>query len=225
MYCLSFDCATKSLAFVIAKVNISQQSIQNAISKLSDCTTIEQLKQIKLDLIHIIDGEMVDLFPNIHDTDIKTVDRIKALVFYVRNRILPELDKLKELKKEESKKEESKKEESIKLKIFIEFQMSANPKARMIFAALIAIFADYDVILVNPSLKNKIYLAEEGKHKHFIKKYSQLYSANKAHAKYNFMLIEKIFGSPQSIANSSNTNKGHIADAFMQILPVLAGSR
>ena len=103
--------------------------------------------------------------------------------------------------------------------------MSANPKARMIFAALIAIFADYDVVLVNPSLKNKIYLSEEGKHKHFIKKYSQLYSANKAHAKYNFMLIEQIFGSPQSIANSSNANKGHIADAFMQILPVLAGDR
>ena len=86
----------------------------------------------------------------------------------------------------------------------------------MIFAALIAVFADYDVKLVNPSLKNKIHFSEEGKHKHFIKKYSQLYSANKAHTKYNFEQIERIFGT--NIKKSTNTERGHIADSFMQIL-------
>ena len=225
MIYLSFDCATKSLAFVLAQVNINRQSLNESLNELSSfkltelssfkLTELSSLTEVKLNLIksnliNILDGETVDLFPNIPDSDISTVDRIKALVLYVRKRILPELDKLNQFDKFDKLNQ--------KIQILIEFQMGANAKARMIFCALIAIFADYDVILVNPSLKNKIYTSEEGKHKHFIKKYSQLYSANKAHAKYNFELIENIFGSCPSISKSTSAEKGHIADAFMQIL-------
>ena len=243
MYYLSFDCATKSLAFVIAYVNVDKLLLQESNILLTSMLTKEltkeftkkftqeitnleqlqlqlqlqlqkeeltklkeQLQKIKSNLIQIIDGETVDLFPNIADVDILTVDRIKALVFYVRKRILPALASLTRRSLSDIP----------KLQILIEFQMGANPKARMIFAALIAVFADYDVKLVNPSLKNKIHFSEEGKHKHFIKKYSQLYSANKAHTKYNFEQIERIFGT--NIKKSTNTERGHIADSFMQIL-------
>ena len=204
MYFLSFDCATKSLAFIIAYVNVNKESLQETSKQLMNTElTCDEFNKIKSNLISIIDGETVDLFPNIPDANIPTVERIKALVFYVRNRILPKLN--------------SSKLDKTKLKVLIEFQMGANPKARMIFAALIAIFADYDVKLVNPSLKNKIHFSEDGKHKHFIKKYSQLYSANKAHAKYNFELVENMFGSN---IKATSAEKGHIADAFMQILGI-----
>ena len=231
MYFLSFDCATKSLAFIIAYVDVEKISLDIINQDNKENNNKEK------DIIKIIDGETVDLFPNIADVDILTVDRIKALVIYVRKRILPVLAGLgrqpliltnndtilagqnqhqdRQLLQATTDQLQAVAGQDRQLQVLIEFQMGANPKARMIFAALIAIFADYDVELVNPSLKNKIYFSEEGKHKHFIKKYSQLYSANKAHAKYNFEFIEKKIGSP---IKATNTEKGHIADAFMQIL-------
>ena len=254
MYFLSFDCATKSLAFVIAYVDVENISL-DIINQNINNQDIN--KQDINKLIKIIDGETVDLFPNIADVDILTVDRIKALVIYVRKRILPILaglgrqpliltnndtilagqdqhqdrqllqaiagqdQQLQAIADQDRQLQATTDQlqavagQDRQLQVLIEFQMGANPKARMIFAALIAIFADYDVELVNPSLKNKIYFSEEGKHKHFIKKYSQLYSANKAHAKYNFEFIEKKIGSP---IKATSTEKGHIADAFMQIL-------
>ena len=94
--------------------------------------------------------------------------------------------------------------------------MGSNHKARMISSALIALFSEYKVILISPNLKNKIYVNECGKHKHFIKKYSNLYSANKEHAKYNFSIITNIF--PSNIKITKTSDIGHIADSFMQVL-------
>ena len=153
-------------------------------------------------MFNILDGETVDLFPNIPDNKISTVDRIKVLILYIKKRIL-QSETWKLIQNE-------------KITILIEFQMGSNHKANIITSALIAIFADYNIELVNPSLKNKIFINEEGKHKHFIKKYSQLYSANNAHTKYNFEQIERIFGT--NIKKSTNAERGHIADSFMQIL-------
>jgi hypothetical protein len=89
----------------------------------------------------------------------------------------------------------------------------------MISSALIALFSSYVVRLIHPSLKNKVYTCEDGKHKHFIKKYSSLYTANKEHSKYNFFIIEKIFSS--SIPLTNKNDRGHIADSFMQVLGYL----
>ena len=228
MWYLSFDCATKTFAFSLSYVNICPIHINNAILELSEINTILELSEInnllelskliefaellkkinekkymiKKSIIDIVDGETINLFPNIADNKILPVERVKALVSYIKSRIF-ENPIWQKIPKNE-------------LTILIEFQMGSNHKANIISTALITLFAEYNVELVKPSLKNKVYINEDGKHKHFIKKYSQLYSANKAHAKYNFDQIEKIFGT--QIKASTSTERGHVADSFMQIL-------
>jgi hypothetical protein len=154
-------------------------------------------------IIRLIDGEVIDFFPKIPDSKIDSVDRIIKISNYTKQHIMP---KIKHIPVSD-------------IEIFIEFQMGSNHKSRMISSALISIFSEYKVRLIHPSLKNKIYINEIGKHKYFIKKYSNLYSANKEHAKYNFMQIEEIFQS--KIPYTSKNDRGHIADSFMQVLGYL----
>ena len=228
---LSFDCATKTFAFSISKIDLSSylenkeqliaraknaniliQAIINKTASVSDATIKEIEKSVqKLDsdtcFIEIIDGEMVDLFPGTPDGKINSVDRIKAVSQYINNRIIPSLDAAKEL------------HPHMDVVIMVEYQMGPNSKAREVASAIIALFADYPITVVNPSLKNKISTSPEGEYRHFTSKYTTSYGANKAHTKYNFEIIEKVFKS--NITKSSNAEKGHIADSFMQVLGYL----
>lgn len=215
MHYLSFDCATKTFAYSLSYVNLDINHINNNLkdflsANVRDYKTMDLDKLIELEnsflkfrgsIIHLIDGETIDFFPNIPDSKIDTVERIIKISNYIKQTIIP---KIKDIPN---------------IEIFIEFQMGANHKARMISFALIAIFSEYKVRLINPSLKNKVYISEDGKHKHFIKKYSNLYTANKEHAKYNFATIEKIYKS--DIPYTKKNERGHIADSFMQVLGYL----
>lgn len=213
MYYLSFDCATKTFAYSLSYVNLNINHIKNMlkdlIQEIQNCVNIQEFRRIlqecyskiKVSIIYLIDGAVVDFFPDIPDNKINTVDRIQKMSNYIKDIIIPKINDINDIE------------------IFIEFQMGSNHKARMISSALIAIFSKYKVRLINPSLKNKVYVTEEGKHKHFIKKYTNLYSANKEHAKYNFALIENIFKS--NIPQTKKNERGHIADSFMQVLGYL----
>lgn len=100
-----------------------------------------------------------------------------------------------------------------RLKVCIEYQMGPNVKSHSVFDGILMYYADYDIEIVGPSLKNKIYFVEEGKHQRFMEKYSRSYSANKAHTAYNmecFATIKKI--------DISRVNKKlfkDLGDAFM----------
>lgn len=213
MYYLSFDCATKtfaySLSYVNLDINIFLQNLQDInyvfLQEVPILQSIQDVQnyllKLKSSIIYLMDGAVVDFFPNIPDNKINTVDRIQKMSNYIKDTIIPKINDIPDIE------------------IFIEFQMGSNHKARMISSALIAIFSKYKVRLINPSLKNKVYVTEEGKHKHFIKKYTNLYSANKEHAKYNFALIEDIFKS--DIPQTKKSERGHIADSFMQVLGYL----
>lgn len=215
MYYLSFDCATKTFAYSLSYVNLNSITISKNINTLiSDITnetanfkTTElyknKIKTFKSQIINLIDGKMIDFFPKIPDNKIDNVERIKKISNYVKEVIFPKIANIK----------------IDNIEIFIEFQMGSNHKARMISSALIALFSSYVVRLIHPSLKNKVYTCEDGKHKHFIKKYSNLYTANKEHSKYNFFIIEKIFSS--AILSTNKNDRGHIADSFMQVLGYL----
>jgi hypothetical protein len=217
MYYLSFDCATKTFAYSLSYVNIDSISIikslvdtinpNNAVFENNineyNIITVDNFRNFKSQIINLIDGEVIDFFPKIPDNKIDNVERIKKISNYVKEVIFP---KIKDIKIDN-------------IEIFIEFQMGSNHKARMISSALIALFSSYVVRLIHPSLKNKVYTCEDGKHKHFIKKYSNLYTANKEHSKYNFFIIEKIFSS--SIPSTNKNDRGHIADSFMQVLGYL----
>ena len=226
MYYLSFDCATKTFAYSLSYVNLDidhilkdfiedlQRGEENEQGEQGEALQGEAIQKfqsllqkyyLKLrSIIYLMDGAVVDFFPNIPDNKINTVDRIQKMSNYIKDTIIPKLNDIPKL---------------ADIEIFIEFQMGSNHKARMISSALIALFSKYKVRLINPSLKNKVYITEEGKHKHFIKKYTNLYSANKEHAKYNFALIEEIFKS--NIPQTKKNERGHIADSFMQVLGFL----
>ena len=212
---LSFDCATKTFAYILVKINFKYLFIDTNKIRLI-------LKQLELNLkqngysseveaiinkinnntknaITMIAYGCVDLIPNIANKDISTVDRIKLAASYVKKEIYPLITNIC----------------SDQLHILIEFQMSYNTQSKAIATALITLFSDYDVHLVSPTLKNKIYFTKELQYCYFMEKYKNSYVANKNHALYNLLEFEKMYEQP---INLSNKLKGHVADAFMQVL-------
>ena len=236
-YYLGFDCATKTFAFSISRIknnfsdvaalrerytvalelyerakvmaNMPANSLANMFANLPLLTRILEALTIAvaaLDaetkvLIEIIDGSVVNLVPGRPDSEVSTVERIKALAQYVSKRIIPVL----------------KTNSMTNVTIVIEFQMGHNARARAIAAALVALFADYNVIIVGPSLKNRVSTCREGMYGNFAQKYSNNYGANKAHAIYNFSMIETVFRTMIPPTKPVSL-RGHIADSFMQVL-------
>lgn len=206
---VGFDCATKTFAFSIAYIDLSRAdefqtrfaAVKTLWQKYGDSSTIDELHNDMKNCIRIMDGETVELFPGIPDKSISTVDRIKAVSNYVKKRIIPSIEKYIDRP----------------YQVVIEFQMGANSNSKAVTCALIALFAEEDTILVGPTLKNKISLCAEGEYAVFAEKYKTAYGANKAHAVYNFMYIERLFGTNIPETNPKSL-RGHIADSFMQIL-------
>lgn len=215
MWFLSFDCATKTFAFSLSRVDLDAfRSQREALSRrvacyrelmtrpLSDEALAELGAAVRADeaasaeWIVLVDGETTNLCPGIPDAEISAVKRITALVAYVDRRIRPLLVGCEGLQ------------------VLIEYQMGQNTPALAVSNALIALFAAYPVTIVDPRDKNRIATCEAGRYHHFTAKYETTYSANKAHAKFNFDHIERTFGTkiPPSHA------RGHIADSFMQVL-------
>lgn len=211
---LSFDCATKTFAFILIKIKMDQlfvnttellkivkhikQQLKHGYSKDLE-TIINKLDHKTKYAIEILTGNCIDLIPGIANKDINTVDRIKRVVDYTKKEIYPLIENIP----------------NEQLCVLVEFQMSHNTQSKVVSIALLTLFSDYEMCLVNPCLKNRLYFTEEGRYCHFMEKYKNSYDANKKHALYNFKEFERIFD--QKI-NLSDKLKGHISDAFMQIL-------
>lgn len=212
---LSFDCATKTFAYILVKINFDYlyadvnellKIVNHIKSKIDqncfDNDLISILNKIDIktkNAIEIITGNCIDLIPGISNKDITTVERIKIVSNYTKKEIYPII---KDIPNDD-------------LSVLVEFQMSHNTQSKVVSIALLSLFSEYDLHLVNPSLKNKIYFTELGKYCYFIEKYKNTYDANKKHALYNFKEFEKIFNQNIDIKDKL---KGHIADSFMQIL-------
>lgn len=211
-YYLSFDCATKTFAYVLVKIN-NNYCIKDIIMKiniiLNSIDNFQETKKKELiekfnerfnNAITIISSDCTDLIPYKNNKDITMIERVKSVTKYINNNILPLLTDIS----------------NDTLTILIEFQMSHNTQSKTVSIVLLTLFADYDkIILVKPTLKNKISLNEKGKYSYFIEKYKSNYNANKKHVLYNFKLFEYIFN--QKI-DMSDKLKENIADSFMQIL-------
>lgn len=213
-YYLSFDCATKTFAYILIEIKHNQlfidtskilhiikqieqniqhtdyESIMSILNKINDKTK---------DVITIIMGNCIDLIPGVANKDISTVERIKLVSNFTKKEILPLIQNIP----------------TEDISILVEFQMSHNTQSKTVSIALLTIFSEYELCLVNPCLKNKLCFTEQGKYCYFIEKYKNSYDANKKHALYNFKEFERIFD--QKI-NISDKLKGHVADAFMQVL-------
>jgi hypothetical protein len=233
---VSFDCATKTFAFTVGRVdlagyNLAKARLQKSVAaaraivdranlackKPVDRASLDGLLRLvdgaakavsaaeaeTREFLRIEDGETVDLAPGRADKDVSTVERVRAAVRYVNGRV----------------------RESMRChipageryQVIIEFQMGINAPARVVAPALVGQFAEEDVIIVGPALKNKIAVCPEGRRCFFAEKYTNNYGANKAHATFNFLRLEAIFGSGIPPTKPASL-RGHMADSFMQVL-------
>jgi hypothetical protein len=235
LWYLGFDCATKTFGYSLSRIDVpafleAKAALRKKLQALA--TLLERAKTLlpqdiiaardiiqkasgpvaEADrqtraLLQLVAGGTVDLFPGTADEGVSTVERLRAVVRHVEGVVKPQI--AEHVPASEG------------LMVIIEFQMGANAKARSIAAALVAIFAHYNVALVGPSLKNKIHTCQEGKYCYFAERYRRNYDANKAHAKFNFSKVEEVFGTAIPPTRPPAL-RGHIADSFMQILGFLA---
>ncbi len=74
------------------------------------------------------------------------------------------------------------------------------------------------VVMINPTLKNKLYFHDSLKHEHFVAKYAKRYDANKAHTEANLRYFVKTFGCEHALHGVKNANYPDFADSFMETL-------
>lgn len=208
---VGFDCALKSLAFCVCRIdidglskydeiyanfqaiieNITVENFENSMQK------IEKINAETKKYIEIIDGDVVNLAPNKDNRDVAPVERIKLISQYVHERILPITPS--------------------NAIVIVEYQMAQNEKAAIASHAIISAFAlTHDVRLVSTKLKNDISLSVDGTREAFANKEINSHTAIKNQVKLNFSLVEKLFTSHLRTIRAGL--REHIADSFMQIL-------
>jgi len=77
---------------------------------------------------------------------------------------------------------------------------------------------NYELALINPTEKNKLYVDDSLVYEKFLLKYSNSYLANKAHAKANFLKIVADFSLQFMLLGVDKSNIKDLADSFMQVL-------
>ena len=224
---LSFDPATVTFAFSLSRIDVAgcvaavpdlRASIAAARAALAArdaaaaAAAVAAADAATRGLIVLADGAVADLSGGVADDDIPMVRRLQAVARYVEERVRPAVRRALESHLGET------------LQVVVEYQMGANDKTRAVAAALVTLFAAEDVIIVGPSLKNRVAIGEDGRYCYFAQRYAKAYSANKAHARHNFARFEAAFGS-QIPPTPTAALRGHIADSFLQVVGHLAFGR
>ena len=213
MYYLSFDVANKSLAVSLIYFNNDYKhtldtklTTSGVDTKLSSTTDLINFNKKINSVIKYIYYNVEDLIPGkkVKDTDI--IERSRSLKNYM-NKIKTVIDKLKEENNIE------------KIHLLIEYQLSSNYNANAIYNQIIYEFSNsiYEITVMNPSYKNKIYFHNDLKHSSFIQKYNNNYIANKNHTKANFLYFIKHFNLEHVIKGVKAKNIDDLADSFLQI--------
>ena len=232
---LSFDCATKSLAFCLLAINFqkiskkesillsAQTAADNYIKALQEnnkeetekwALTFAKLRIEARESVRFVAGQVKDLFPGRPDKSIKTIERVRAVKKFVKNCVIPVINAASQ--------EGCPSTSAPELNVVIEFQFGANAKSRLVKYVLITIFSECNVFIVGPSLKNKVWFPEDIKSKQcfFLEKYAKPYGANKAHALYCFEHLEKLFKWDVPTLDSPQFKKD-LADSCMQVIGFL----
>ncbi len=193
MNILSFDCANRSLAVCFMTININI---------MKELTKAQIEKNINL-CIDLINNYAIIHITKVYDlTKGKKIDTVTRL--NLLKKCLTELDSTLQI---------------VPDYILVEYQMSANDKSRCISNGIVYHYCNQQVILVGPSLKNKVWFSDNLKHGVFMAKYSNKYTANKNHTKANFLYWLKIYDLEHLISENKIAKKNidDIADAFMQV--------
>jgi len=213
MYYLSFDIANKSLAISflcfnknykndIFKLKIQDNTIESYMNEMKNLN--DELNKIFVYYIY----EVVDLIPQQKVRETTVVQRSNKLKEYLK-KLNIELNKYIE-------------KNNIKdITVLIEYQPSFNEKSKTIYNQIIYEYSDnkqYNVIIMNPLYKNKIYFNKELQHSRFIQKYNNNYIANKNHTKQNFLYLLNKYNLEYIIKKIKKKNLDDLADSFMQII-------
>lgn len=217
MYYLSFDIANKSLA--TSYIYYNNAPYENSYNQIK-CNSDLALLLKKLNCINEMINEnfkylyynVKDLIPDKKVKDTTIIERSNGLKKY--------MSELKSIITESINKNNI-----TKIYVLVEYQLSSNYNANAIYNQIIYEFSNsykednyiYEIIIMNPSYKNKIYFSKDLKHSIFIQKYNNNYMANKNHCKANFIYFLKSFNMQEVLKDIKAKNIDDLADSFMQI--------
>lgn len=237
-YYLSWDCATKSLAYAYVGINTNINDElyehykiimgESYKCKMSSLLTTEydkvtakingmiqtmdrleeikawyaQLRHILTNFINIIDLNVIDLAPGINNKDIPDHKRILLLKQYLNSLD----DKFGTIDK-----------------VLIEHQPTkigagrkTNVPSSIVSHCICYHYSKYNPQFVNPTLKNKVYFADNLKLTSVGKTVN--YATRKLHSKLNLLYYLKKTDRTQLLSGIPTKNYDDAADAFMQIL-------
>jgi hypothetical protein len=234
---LSFDVATKSIAFCIMKTpeNLASKYIalkgrqQRLATQISEFQQLLTTKTCTTDELLSIDSEITQISEEITSMKQELKEFIIILDASVNNLIPDKKDKdiseverikavVKYYKETLCPVLQNNQLSADNLVVLIEHQMAPNARARAVCSALVALFADYEVHIVKPIYKNRINLSNDSHWINFVKQYKTLYTANKKHAIHNFETLSAEFTCALTF---KKTQISHVSDAFMQVLGYL----
>ena len=221
---LSFDCATKSFAYALVRVTDADSlapqvsRLQRAAGESSPGRVLDALRALAAASragFHLAGGGAADLVPGKKDGSIHTVERVRAVLAYLRGPVAAALAA--------AGTRGCPPPTSPDLNVIVEFQMGPNARARVVSTVLVAEFAAANVFFVGPACKNKLWYPSRPDLRHcmFIEKYRNLYTANKKHTEALYYdHIAPLFGHPD--LGIPRGMKKDFADAVVQVLGFLS---
>jgi len=199
---LSFDCATKTFAFVLLAAR--RDWAERLASARAPAVSGAVAGAAAGALVRVLDMDTVDLFPGRADAGVHTVERLRALVAYLRARVDPALRAAA----------------PGRATVLIEYQMGQNSRARAVAHALCAHYCDHDVRFIGAALKNTLYLAPELTFAHFAGQNGAVKKHTIANFKRAMELSPALFDFGARACDVSRRSE-HQADAFAQALVYL----
>jgi hypothetical protein len=195
MRVISFDIATKSLAYCVLDMNIGWAG------DLLKCKSLEECSDVLSSAVTVLKWDVVDLAGGASLKSLDNLSRSRAL------RVV--LESLDEYTSKQS-------EEAMEVTVLLEYQMSANYNANAVYNQVLYHFCEHKVITVHPTLKNKVWFSKDLKHQSFIAKYANAYTANKAHTRANLEFYCNVF--QLELPSIKAKNRDDLADAFIQAM-------
>jgi len=190
---LSFDCATKSFAFALLRVDeaLAREGLSPKAAALAawlrgDKSSPppegggEELDVATRGAFHLAGGGAAALVPGTPAAKIPTVERVRAVQAYIRGPVREALTA--------AAAEGCPPPDSRRLHVLIEYQLGSNSRARTVSSVLLSEYSAASICLVGPALKNKVSFRARPDlaHARFIQKYTTLYAANKNHTKATY---------------------------------------
>jgi hypothetical protein len=208
IYILSIDPANKSLAISFFSYNNNyRDNIKTEIKKIQpNKLKLKNIDNILNNVINILYMDVIDLFPDIKVSEINLIDRTNLFKYNIQQ-VNNKLDKfIEEL-------------HITKIVVCIEYQPVYNHKSSIIFNQLIYEYSYnnlYNIQIIHPTLKNKIFFHPSLTHNEIIKSCSSAYQSNKKHTKENFLYLIKSFNLENRIKHIKKKNLDDIADTIFQ---------